>query len=59
MAGFCVGVVDKKNILNKSAVKPGDVLMTVLFVHLFCLFASLVPACRAARMDPVEALRQE
>ncbi len=37
----------------------GDVLVTVLFVHLFCLFASLVPACRAARMDPVVALRQE
>ena len=24
LAGFCVGVVDKKNILDKGAVKPGD-----------------------------------
>ena len=38
---------------------PGDVLATVLLVHVFCLLASLMPACRAARMDPVEALRQE
>ena len=29
LAGFCVGVVDKKKILDKSAVKPGDVLVAL------------------------------
>ena len=38
---------------------PSDVVTTVVLVHVLCLAASLLPACRAARMDPVEALRQE
>ena len=29
LAGFCVGVVDKKNILDKSAVRPGDRLIAL------------------------------
>jgi len=29
LAGFCVGVVDKKKILDKSAVRPGDVLIAL------------------------------
>ena len=29
LAGFCVGVVDKKNILDKTAVKPGDTLIAL------------------------------
>jgi len=29
LAGFCVGVVDKKNILDKSAVRPGDSLIAL------------------------------
>ena len=29
LAGFCVGVVDKKNILDKTAVKPGDALIAL------------------------------
>jgi lipoprotein-releasing system permease protein len=38
---------------------PGDVALTVASVYVFCAVASLIPAWRAARMDPVEALRQE
>ena len=29
LAGFCVGVVDKKNILDKSQVRPGDILIAL------------------------------
>ncbi|MBR3015806.1 MAG: phosphoribosylformylglycinamidine cyclo-ligase [Clostridia bacterium] len=29
LAGFCVGVVDKKKILDKTAVKPGDALIAL------------------------------
>ena len=29
LAGFCVGVVDKKKILDKNAVKPGDALIAL------------------------------
>ncbi len=29
LAGFCVGVVDKKKILDKAAVKPGDKLVAL------------------------------
>ena len=29
LAGFCVGVVDKKNILDKGQVKPGDKLIAL------------------------------
>ncbi len=38
---------------------PSDVVLTVVSVHVLCALASLVPAARAARMDPVVALRQE
>ena len=29
LAGFCVGVVDKKNILDKTRVRPGDTLIAL------------------------------
>ncbi len=38
---------------------PQDVFLTVVFVYIFCALASLIPAWRAARMDPIVALRQE
>jgi len=37
---------------------PQDVLITVASVYVFCALASLVPAWRAARMNPVDALRE-
>ena len=38
-------------------VLPAEVVQVGLSVILFCTLASIVPAWRAARMDPVEALR--
>lgn len=38
---------------------PSELLRVGLFVMVFCTLSSLLPACRAARMDPVEALRKE
>ncbi|MDA1045172.1 MAG: ABC transporter permease [Verrucomicrobia bacterium] len=38
---------------------PIEVVKIAAFVLLFCTLASLLPAYRAARLDPVQALRQE
>ena len=38
---------------------PGEVARIALFVIVFCTLSSFLPAYRAARMDPVEALRHE
>jgi len=40
-------------------VVPGEVVVVAVSVILFCTFASFLPAWRAARMDPVTALRRE
>ena len=42
-----------------SVVNPGDVLMVVGIAILMCLLATVYPAWRAARTNPVEALRYE
>ncbi len=38
-------------------VLPGEVIQVAVSVIFFCTLASIIPAWRAARMDPVEALR--
>ena len=40
-------------------IEPGEVLFAVGFSVLCALLASLLPALRAASLDPVEALRYE
>ena len=49
----------KSRLSTVHRVDRRDLALTVVSVHVFCLLASLVPAWRAARMDPVVALRQE
>lgn len=37
---------------------PNELLFIAAFVMVFCTLSSIIPAYRAAKMDPVEALRQ-
>ena len=47
------------DVIVYDALVPREVVDVAVSVILFCTFASFLPAWRAARMDPVTALRKE
>ena len=60
----CLGVeVFPKNVYGLSEIPwrvvPEEIAVVAAMVILFCTVASFLPAWRAARMDPVTALRKE
>jgi lipoprotein-releasing system permease protein len=59
----CGVEVFPKNIYGLAEIPwrvvPGEVAVVAVSVIVFCTVASFLPAWRAARMDPVTALRKE
>lgn len=51
----------KVYLINELPVKmnPTEFVITAVFALLVCLLATLYPAIRAARMNPVEGLRYQ
>jgi hypothetical protein len=44
---------------NVSPVDPVSIVVTIVVLALASIFAGMVPSCRAAKIDPMEALRYE
>ena len=61
--GKCGVEVFPKNIYGLAEIPwrvvPSEIAVVAISVIVFCTFASFLPAWRAARMDPVTALRKE
>jgi ABC-type antimicrobial peptide transport system permease subunit len=59
--GFCVALLlapaIKSILFSVSVYDPLSLGFSVLFLALIAVFASLIPALRAIRIDPVRALR--
>ena len=47
----------QKGLLLQASVQPADVLMISFTVILVSVIASLQPAFKASRMEPIQALR--
>jgi predicted permease len=58
-AGFIVSRYLRNTIAGLDSVGPSDVLLTGLLLALVGIFVCLRPALRAARVNPVEALREQ
>ena len=42
----------------RAIVRPGGIILTVVTVYIVTLLAAIWPAVRAARLEPVEAMRE-
>jgi putative ABC transport system permease protein len=47
----------QKGLILSATIAPGDVLIISLIVILISVIASLQPAFKASRMEPIQALR--
>lgn len=47
----------QENLILTPTIAPGDVVMTALLTIMVAVLASLQPAWKASRMDPIAALR--
>ncbi|HKI95273.1 MAG TPA: ABC transporter permease [Gemmatimonadales bacterium] len=59
IGAFAVGRVLRSQLYGISPTDPVTIVAVVVFLALVALAASTIPALRATRIDPVEALRHE
>lgn len=56
---FAIGRVLEQLLFGLRAADPGTIALSVAALCTFALSAALIPARRAARLNPIETLRQE